>query len=267
MMFGLFLPPFGPFGDPKLLIELATSAERAGWDGIFLWDHLVHRVDGPYVDAWIALAAIAARTERIRLGPLVTPLPRRRPWKVAREAVSIDHLSDGRLVLGAGIGVDHSREFAAFAGEAENDRARAELLDEGLEIITRLWSGEPVMFTGHHLEVVDVQFLPRPVQQPRIPIWCAAHWPHRRPLRRAARYDGVVPVGELAPSSIADLLQEVGRHRITDGPFEVALPSWASDGSEIGAYESAGVTWWLEGFRPDDDLAAAQKVVERGPSA
>jgi alkanesulfonate monooxygenase SsuD/methylene tetrahydromethanopterin reductase-like flavin-dependent oxidoreductase (luciferase family) len=262
---GLFLPPFGPFGDPTLLVELARIADAAGWNGFFLWDHLLHRVDGPYADAWIALAAIAANTERIRLGPLVTPLPRRRPWKVAREAVTLDHLSGGRLVLGVGIGTDHSREFSAFAGEAEDDGRRAELLDEGLEIVTRLWTGEPVLFTGHHLEVDGARFLPRPVQEPRIPIWCAAHWPNRRPLRRAARYDGVVPVGELSPGAVVELLGEVRRHRTLPGAFDVALPTWSADGSPVDAYESAGVTWWLEGFRPDSDLGLARAVVQRGP--
>lgn len=126
---GVFLPPFGTFGDPAVLVDLAVAAEGRGWDGFFLWDHLMHRVDGPYVDAWIALAAIAARTDRIRIGPLITPLPRRRPWKLAREAVSLDHLSHGRVVLGVGIGTDHSREFSAF-GEPSDVRTRAELLDE-----------------------------------------------------------------------------------------------------------------------------------------
>jgi alkanesulfonate monooxygenase SsuD/methylene tetrahydromethanopterin reductase-like flavin-dependent oxidoreductase (luciferase family) len=265
--YGIFLPPFGPFGEPGLLVDLARDAEAAGWEGFFLWDHLMHRVDGPYVDAWIALAAIAACTDRVQLGPLVTPLPRRRPWKVAREATSLDHLSVGRVVLGVGIGTDHSREFSAFAGEAEDDHRRAELLDEGLEIVTRLWTGEPVLFTGHHLEVDGAQFLPRPVQEPRIPIWCAAHWPHRRPLRRAARYDGVVPIGELSPGGVGELVTEVHRHRSLPGAFDVALASWCADGSPVDAYESAGVTWWLEAFQPDADLGAARAVIERGPPA
>ena len=131
MKHGIFLPPFGPFGDPAALIDLAVAAEGSGWDGFFLWDHVMHRVDGPYIDAWIALAAIATRTDRLRTGPLVTPLPRRRPWKLAREAVSLDRLSGGRLVLGVGIGTDHSREFSAF-GEPSDDRTHAELLDDGL---------------------------------------------------------------------------------------------------------------------------------------
>jgi alkanesulfonate monooxygenase SsuD/methylene tetrahydromethanopterin reductase-like flavin-dependent oxidoreductase (luciferase family) len=261
---GVFLPPFGSFGDAVDLLHLALTAEQAGWDGFFLWDHLMHRVDGPYLDAWIALAAIAARTDRIRLGPLVTPVPRRRPWKLAREAVSLDHLSGGRLVLGVGIGTDHSREFSAF-GESGNDRTRAELLDEALDIITSLWAGERVHHTGAHFDVDGVRFLPRPLQQPRIPIWCAAHWPNRAPLRRAARYDGVVPVGEIPPTAVSELVSEVRRHRTTDDPFDVAIPSWTTT-APAADYEHAGTTWWLEAFQPDTPLETAQAVVQRGPT-
>jgi len=260
---GIFLPPFGAFGDPHTLVDLAVAAERRGWNGFFLWDHLVHRTDGPYVDAWIALAAIAARTEHIRVGPLVTPIPRRRPWKLAREAVSVDHLSRGRLVLGVGIGTDHSREFSAFA-EPSDERTRAELLDEGLEIITGLWAGESTRFSGSHFHVEDVRFLPRPLQQPRIPIWCAAHWPHRAPLRRAARYDGVAPVGRLPPDAVPELLTEVRRHRTTDAPFDVAVPSWTTTAPPPD-YEQAGATWWLEAFQPDTPLQTAQEAIQRGP--
>jgi len=260
---GIFLPPFGPFGDPTALVDLAVAAEGSGWDGFFLWDHVMHRIDGPYVDAWIALAAIAARTDRLRIGPLITPIPRRRPWKLAREAVSLDHLSRGRLVLGAGIGTDHSREFSAF-GEPSDDRTRAELLDEGLEILTQLWTGESVHHSGPHFHVDGVRFLPRPLQQPRIPIWCGAHWPGRAPLRRAARYDGVVPIGDLPPKAVTELLSEIDRHRTADAPFDVAVVSWTAS-APPHEYESAGATWWLEAFQPDTSLETAQRAVEQGP--
>jgi alkanesulfonate monooxygenase SsuD/methylene tetrahydromethanopterin reductase-like flavin-dependent oxidoreductase (luciferase family) len=260
---GIFLPPFGPFGDPGVLVDLALAAESGGWDGFFLWDHLMHRVDGPYVDAWIALAAIAARTDRLRIGPLITPVPRRRPWKLAREAVSLDHLSRGRVVLGVGIGTDHSQEFSAF-GEPADDRSHAELLDEGLEVITRLWTGESVHHSGPHFHVDGARFLPRPLQDPRIPIWCGAHWPNRTPLRRAARYDGVVPIGDLPPDALKDLLSDVGRHRTSDRPFDVAISSWTASAGPP-QYEAAGATWWLEAFRPETPLKTAQAALERGP--
>ena len=264
MRHGIFLPPFGPFGDPAVLIDLAVAAEGRGWDGFFLWDHLMHRVDGPYVDAWIALAAIAARTDRLRIGPLITPFPRRRPWKLAREAVSLDHLSHGRLVLGAGIGTDHSREFTAF-DEPSDVRTRAELLDEGLDIVTQLWTGEPVHHSGRHFHVDDARFLPRPLQHPRIPIWCGAHWPNRPPLRRAARYDGVVPIGDLPPQAVTELVTEVGRHRTSQEPFDVAIASWTATAAPP-EYAATGATWWLEAFQPDTPLETARRAVEQGPT-
>ena len=264
MRHGIFLPPFGPFGDPAILVDLAVAAEGTGWDGFFLWDHLMHRVDGPYVDAWIVLAAVAARTDRVRIGPLITPLSRRRPWKLAREAVSLDHLSHGRLVLGVGIGTDHSREFSAF-GEPSDVRTRAELLDEGLDIVTQLWTGEPVHSSGRHFHVDGARFLPRPLQQPRIPIWCGAHWPNRPPLRRAARYDGVVPIGDLPPEAVTDLLSDVAQHRTSQEPFDVAVASWTATAAPH-EYESAGATWWLEAFQPETPLETAQTAIERGPT-
>jgi alkanesulfonate monooxygenase SsuD/methylene tetrahydromethanopterin reductase-like flavin-dependent oxidoreductase (luciferase family) len=260
---GLFLPPFGSFGEPQALIGLALDAESAGWDGFFVWDHIVHQVEGPYVDAWIALAAIAAQTSRVRIGPLVTPLPRRRPWKLAREAVSVDRLSRGRLVLGVGIGTDRYGEFRAFSGEATTDRVRGELLDDGLEIITRAWTGERVHFRGAQLSVDGVRFLPTPLQQPRIPIWCAAHWPNPRPLQRAARYDGVVPLGGLPPDAVAALVGEIHSHRATDAPFDVAITSWTATASAAN-YERAGATWWLEGFGPETPYETARNVVSAG---
>ena len=175
------MPPFGSFGDVHTLVELAVAAEEGGWDGFFLWDHIQYEAPVPLCDAWVALSAIAASTSRIRLGPLVTPLPRRRPWKVAREAVTLDHLSHGRLVLGVGLGIDFWNEFRSFGGEAGDDAERARLLDDGIEIITRLWSGEPTSYRGDRLSVEGAQFLPRPLQQPRIPIWSAALWPPARP--------------------------------------------------------------------------------------
>jgi hypothetical protein len=259
---GIFLPPFGPFGDPTALVDLAVAAEGSGWDGFFLWDHVMHRVDGPYVDAWIALAAIAARTERLRIGPLVTRLPRRRPWKRAREAVSLDHLSRGRLVLGAGIGTDHSREFSAF-GEASDDRTHAELLDEGLDIVTQLWTGESVRSSGRHFHVDGVRFLPRPFQRPRIHLVrraLASPCPPApsRPLR------GVLPIADLPPEAVTELSGEIARHRTAEEPFDIAVASWTATTSPHD-YESAGATWWLESFQPDTPLETAQRAVEEGP--
>src|SRR4029453_3021225 len=153
MRFGLIVQMTGLLGYPQPLIRLARAAEAAGWDGFFIWDVFGGNsaAPTPVVDPWIALAAIAATTERIRIGPMVTPLPRRRPWKLAREAASLDHLSGGRLILGVGIGPQPS-ELRRFGGEADAG-ARGRILDEGLEVLTGLWSGEPFSFSGEHYQV------------------------------------------------------------------------------------------------------------------
>jgi alkanesulfonate monooxygenase SsuD/methylene tetrahydromethanopterin reductase-like flavin-dependent oxidoreductase (luciferase family) len=264
----VYVPPFETFGDVNRLVDLARSAEQAGWDGFFLWDHLLYQEDVPFVDAWIALAAIAAATDRVRIGPLITPLPRRRPWKVARESVTLDHLSAGRLVLGVGLGIDFWREFAAFPGEAADDPERAELLDDGIEIITRLWSGEPVAYRGSRLSVDGVRFLPKPVQTPRIPIWSAVLWPPRPgPVRRAARCDGVVPFrpdGPLTPDNVRELRAAIARERADDAPFDVCLHGRREQARE---FEAAGVTWFMESFLPDEPLGEVRRIIERGPGA
>jgi alkanesulfonate monooxygenase SsuD/methylene tetrahydromethanopterin reductase-like flavin-dependent oxidoreductase (luciferase family) len=262
----LYAPPFGTFGDVNLLLDLACEAEQAGWDGFFLWDHLMYESDVPFVDAWIALSAIAVSTERLRLGPLVTPIPRRRPWKVAREAVTLDHLSEGRLVLGVGLGIDFWREFSAFSGEAASDIERAELLDDGLEILLRLWSGEPVSYSGARLSVDNARFLPRPVQQPRIPVWSAALWPLRRgPVRRAARCDGVMPFrpdAPLSPDNVRVVIDKIGEHRDSDQPFDVCVHGLRE---QAAAFAAGGVTWYCESFFPEQPLAEVRQLIGQGP--
>lgn len=256
----IYLPPFGTFGDVNLLVELAAEAEGAGWDGFFLWDHILPAEPSmPLADTWIALAAIAQATERIRLGPLVTPLSRRRPWKVAREAVTLDHLSGGRAVLGVGLGVDVWREFRAF-GEAVDDRERAELVDDGIEIVTRLWSGDTVEFEGSRLGVRAARFLPPPVQQPRIPIWTAALWPLRPgPAARAERWDGIMPFGPAGPLSPDDAATLRRRY---PGKDICLYPRQSVAHQE---YADAGVTWLVESLGPEIDLGRARSLIAGGP--
>ena len=181
MRHGLSLAPFGQLADPRVVAALAADAERAGFDGVFLWDHM-YRADPfrPVADPWIALAAVAAATDRIRLGPLVTPVARRRPQKLARETTTLDHLSGGRLIVGVGLGVNTGGELTRFA-EEDDDRIRGDRLDEGLDLLSRLWSGEEVSHHGPHFTADAVRFLPRPVQEPRIPIWVAAPTGRGRP--------------------------------------------------------------------------------------
>ena len=266
MRHAVYLPPFGSFGDVHALVELAVAAEDAGWDGFFLWDHILYEADVPFVDSWIALTAIASATSRIRLGPLVTPLPRRRPWKVARESVTLDHLSRGRLTLGVGLGIDFWREFSAFPGEARDDAERAALLDDGIEILTELWSGESVTYEGRRLSVQDARFLPTPVQQPRIPLWAAALWPARKkgPIRRAARCDGIMPFkGEpLTPDDVVAVRETVAEERTAEGPYDICV--WGPQ-RRAAEYEAAGATWLVVSFLAEEPLADVLAAVRNGP--
>ena len=191
--FGIDVPNFGEFSNPQTLGELAYEAEHSGWDGFFIWDHIALEMREPMCDPWIALTAVAMRTRRINIGPMVTPIPRRRPWKLARETVSLDHLSNGRLILGVGLGNPPDTEYERF-GEDGDAIVRAQKLDEGLDVLAGLWSGEQFSYLGTHYQVTETVFLPRPVQSPRIPVWVASMSRNKRPLRRAARWDGVYPI-------------------------------------------------------------------------
>ena len=217
------VPNVGPFGDPRLLVELAVAAEEHGWDGFFVWDHLLyHDQRWDVADPLAVIAAVAARTARIRIGVLVNVLARRRIGEVARESVTVDLLSGGRLVVGAGLG-SLAAEFTAF-GESADARQRAARLDESLGLLDALWSGEPVTVRGQYLTAVDVRMLPRPVQRPRIPVWCGGRWPNRAPFRRAARWDGVMPthagygLGQtMPPEELRAVVEYTLRHRTGDG--------------------------------------------------
>jgi alkanesulfonate monooxygenase SsuD/methylene tetrahydromethanopterin reductase-like flavin-dependent oxidoreductase (luciferase family) len=262
--FGLTVPIFDELADPRVLAELAAEAELAGWDGFFIWDHVVYRepVRG-VTDPWIALAAIACHTERITIGPMVTPLARRRPHVVARQLVALDHLSRGRLVFGAGLGLDTSGgEFSRF-GEEQDPRVRAAMLDEGLDLINALISGAPVDHRGAHYTASDVTFRPGPVGD-RIPVWVAARWPHRRPLVRAARFDGVFVI-DLEPDALPEAVAAVASYRPegTAG-FEVVVHD--ADGSDPRPWASAGATWLLTRFDPfTSGTADVRAVIAAGP--
>jgi alkanesulfonate monooxygenase SsuD/methylene tetrahydromethanopterin reductase-like flavin-dependent oxidoreductase (luciferase family) len=261
---GLAVPNFAQ--DPADLIELGAEAERAGFDGFFLWDHIVFSNSGdgpPIVDPWMVLAAVAARTSRIRIGTMITPVPRRRPWQLARQTATLDVLSGGRLILGVGIGSPAYGDFGIFH-EPTGDRERAELLDEGLAILDGLWSGETFSYAGTHYTVDPVRFAPRPAQRPRIPVWVGGVLPAARPVARAARWDGMVPIRytdrrltPVSPSDIASIRAQFAATRPVDTADFVV---WADVADDPGAaaevirpYEEAGATWWLECSRPDED--------------
>jgi alkanesulfonate monooxygenase SsuD/methylene tetrahydromethanopterin reductase-like flavin-dependent oxidoreductase (luciferase family) len=261
---GIAVPNFAE--DPAELIELGVQAEQAGFDGFFLWDHIVFSDSGdgpPIADPWMALAVVAARTTRIKLGTMITPVPRRRPWQLARQTTTLDVLSGGRVILGVGIGSPAYADFGIFH-EPSGARERADLLDEGLDVLAGLWTGERFSYAGQHFTVEPVRFTPRPLQRPRIPVWVGGVLPATRPIDRAARWDGMVPIRfadrSLARVSAADI-EEVGA-RITaargsaDG---VDLVVWAEVAEDPAAvpeiarpYQQAGATWWIESARPGD---------------
>ncbi|MBV9856552.1 MAG: LLM class flavin-dependent oxidoreductase, partial [Streptosporangiaceae bacterium] len=190
MRFAINVPNFGDFADPGTFAELARRTEASGWDGLFVWDHVVHHKDvrRDIADPWILLTAAALATSRIRLGTMITPVARRRVSKLAREVTTLDRLSGGRMVLGAGLGAPLEDEYATF-GEPSEPRVVAARLDEGLTALDLLWSGEPVSFRGEHVVVDGVTFRPVPVQRPRVPVWVGGYWPNKAPMRRAARWD------------------------------------------------------------------------------
>ena len=256
MRFALNVPNFGAFSDPSTLMELAVDAERSGWDGFFLWDHVLLWDRNPIADPWIALAAIAVRTERIRIGPMVTPVARRRPWKVAREATSLDHLCGGRLTFGAGLGNPAKAEFEAF-GESPDARVRAAKLDEGLDIIVGMWSGDPYGYEGEYNRIDPFSFLPRPVQKPRIPVWIAGKWPNKAPFRRAALWDGAFPMkvgdAQMTPEEVGEVMEYLNVHRDPDKPFDVSVflegmvDRSGLEADLIERFARAGVTWLHDG--------------------
>lgn len=264
MKAGIFVAPFDELAEPAVVAELSVRAEARGWDGVFLWDHVVYRDPVRAVaDPWVVMAAQACATSTVRLGPLVTPPARRRPWKLARETVSLDRLSGGRLTLGIGLASDNSLELSGF-GEETDDRRRAAIMDEALEVLLRCWSGKPVRFSGEHFTVDSKPFLPAPVQAPRPPVWCASRWPARKPLRRAARFDGWFPISLPGPEAVAEGLEELAalrREAGEDGPFDCAVMGEAGD--DVAPWAAAGVTWWLTSF----DLGATRREVEEAIDA
>lgn len=241
---GLWFPLFDELADPRVAVRLAVEAEEHGWDGVFLWDHLnwdgVERIGDP----WVAMAAIAQATSRVALGPMVTALPRRRPAKVARETASLDLLSQGRLILGVGIGGDRfGREFSAFGDETE-DRARGAMLDEQLLILQAAWSGEAVHHVGEHYTVDGVTFRPTPAH--RIPIWSGGFAGRRKPLDRAARVEGFVPVNLQSPDQLGEIAAAIRELRGGLDGYDIAVE--VEPGEDLDAYATAGMTWWLTGF-------------------
>jgi alkanesulfonate monooxygenase SsuD/methylene tetrahydromethanopterin reductase-like flavin-dependent oxidoreductase (luciferase family) len=248
-----------PGGTVPEVLEQAEAAEAAGWDGFFYWDGIdVGDPRAPIHDPWVLLAAIAMRTRRVRLSAIVTPLARRRPWKVAREAVTLDHVSGGRFTLAVGLGTRDDGGFSKV-GEPRDLRTLAARLDESLEIITGLWSGRPVTFAGEHFKISQpMRFAPRPLQRPRIPVWVVGVWPRPRSMARAYRYDGVLVQGDPDPGAIR---QAVGRRR-----FDVCVFGESAPGDpRPGDLARQGASWWLEEMWSERSQPQILERIRLGP--
>jgi alkanesulfonate monooxygenase SsuD/methylene tetrahydromethanopterin reductase-like flavin-dependent oxidoreductase (luciferase family) len=285
MRYSISVPNFGEFAAPEAFAEVARRVEEAGWDGFFVWDHVVERKDvrREIADPWILLTAAALATRRIRLGTAITPVARRRPAKLAREVTTLDRLTGGRMVLGAGLGAPIADEYGTF-GDTTDARVLAERLDEGLHALELLWSGEPVTYRGNQVTVDDVVFLPTPVQRPRVPVWVGGMWPNKAPMRRAARWDGAIPVmagmATAKPPEVSEVGELMGFLRgcraengLANKPFDVVVggaspPGPAAGRDVVGPLADLGVTWWDERMPWDDSAERIEPIlrrIEQGP--
>jgi luciferase-like monooxygenase len=266
-------------GDAQTASELTQEAEAAEWDGVFVADGIDIGMPGyptlPWFDPWIVLAAMAMRTEQIRIGTMITPVPRRRPWKLARETVTLDQLSKGRLIFGAGLGAaEHDGGFCKV-GEAMELKVRAQRLDEGLAILAGLWSGKPFSFSGEHYQVQEMTMLPAPVQSPRIPVWVPGVWTKPKSMQRALKWDGIIPqkyksMDRMTPDEVRELKQFVDKNRASSGSFDIVVGGTTPGGNRkravatVQAFEDAGATWWLESFMTAS-WDKMRKRIKQGP--
>jgi alkanesulfonate monooxygenase SsuD/methylene tetrahydromethanopterin reductase-like flavin-dependent oxidoreductase (luciferase family) len=267
------------FGSVHDYVDMARAAEATGWDGVFAWDDI--SVDrGDVFDPWVVLGAMAAVTERVTLGAMVFSLARRRPWKVARETITIDQLADGRFVLPVGLGGTWDGGYSRVNTEDPSRRVRAEKLDECLEILELCWSGETVSYRGTHYQMDDLHFDPRPVQRPRIPVWPVGAWPHPRSLRRAARWDGVIVSDmsegsddeETSAAAVAGVTAWMRENRTSAGPFDVITEGItsgtdaAADRAKLEPLADAGATWFIESrWEADQSAETVRDRIRRGP--
>src|SRR5712691_6419591 len=274
MQYGFIIPR----GDVETILEMTIEAEEAGWDGVFYWDGIYIESAGPMYDPWVILGAMALQTKRVRLGAVLTPLSRRRPWKLARETVTLDHLSNGRLIVPVGLGALDDGGFAKV-GEATDRKIRAQLLDEGLEILTGLWSGQPFSFHGEHYHVQEMTFLPPPLQSPRIPIWVVGAWPRIKSMQRVLHYDGLLPAklnadgsfAEVTPADIQAMKAYVTEHRAQSTPFDIVYEgetpgdNHAQASDIVRPYAEAGITWWLEARWSASGEDEVRSRIKQGP--
>jgi alkanesulfonate monooxygenase SsuD/methylene tetrahydromethanopterin reductase-like flavin-dependent oxidoreductase (luciferase family) len=241
MRHGLYLPPVGPLSDPHVLVDMAIAAESSGWDGLFLWDHLQRPPEEPLglADPWVALTAVASATKRIRIGPLITPVTRRRLLKLAHETATLDQFSRGRLTLGLGLGVNAGGEFSR-TGEVLDPKIRGAMLDEGVPLLDKLLRGEHVVHRGKYYTLDGITLSPTGVQRPRVPMWLAARGHALAPVRRAARYEGLALLA-ITLERFEEIVACVRGERGTLEGFDFAI--LATPDYPLAEYERRGATW------------------------
>lgn len=272
MKFGFVLSK----GTPVEVLNLAREAEHAGWDGVFTWD-AISIGQTPVYDPWVLMGAIATVTERVTIGAMILPLARRRPWKVVKEAVTIDHLSNGRLVLPVALGVPDDVGFRGVNTDSTDRRQRAERLDEVLEILELGQTGESLSYSGKHFQVNEMILRPKPVQD-RIPVWCVAGWPHEKSLGRAARWDGIIPVDmtpgkdpftPVQPDVLREIIDWCQAHHDVETPFDVVIEGKtenADDTDYVGSMAEAGATWFIESRWADEETPESLlRRIQAGP--
>lgn len=263
-------------GTPADVLRLAIEAEDAGWDGVFTWD-AISIGETPVYDPWVMMGAIAGVTERVTIGAMILPLARRRPWKMVKEAVTIDHLSDGRLVLPVALGVPDDIGFSGVNTDSTDRKQRAERLDEALEILEIGQTGETFSYDGKHYQITDMQLLPKPVQN-RIPVWSVAGWPHEKSLARAARWDGIIPVDmspgkdpfeRVQPDVLREIVARCQAHHEAGKPFDVVLEGKtenANDTDYVGSISDAGATWFIESrWAEEETPESLRERIRKGP--
>jgi hypothetical protein len=269
MNYGFVFPAF----DALLAVNYAIEAENAGWDGFFVSEPVWG------IDAWVTLAAIAMRTQRIRLGTMLSPISRMRPWKLASETVTLDILSAGRVILSVGLGALDTG-FEAF-GEVTDRKTRAELMDEGLDILEGLWHGQPFSYAGQHYKIHESSFFPPPppLQKPRIPVWVVGAWNYPKSMNRVLKWDGLIPMkivpGEqfvsISPQDIREMKAYIDQHRQSDTLFDFIMEGSTPGiepfqaGAIVQPYAQAGVTWWLESMWQAPSLEPVLERIRQGP--
>jgi alkanesulfonate monooxygenase SsuD/methylene tetrahydromethanopterin reductase-like flavin-dependent oxidoreductase (luciferase family) len=261
MRHAIYVPLFGALADPDAVAEIARAAEQSGWDGLFVWDHVLSPIKGRWEisDPWVVLAAAAVVTDRIRLGPMVTPLPRRRVLKLARETVTLDRLSRGRLIMGLGTGGDIAREYSAFGEDADAHRL-GRALDEGTAVLTALWAGETVTYRGAVI-AEEVEALPGPIQQPTIPLRFGTARTAGKPVERAARYDGIFPLGADV-AGIARIAEAVSQLRGSREGFDIAVA--VRPGDDLDGLAAVGATWAMHAFWPGHRPDQVLRLIDGG---